>query len=166
MDVAAQKVQKLSKHIPEQPHQLALDLDKRYPTYPGRAKGLEERVYTGLQYMTFVVSHQERGVLMTRSYDDMRDEPPAPNANQRLPTTPAHADKKPATKMSLSDYKNKVKKLSQSPPQQTMGSRPEEPPRPPSNENRGQEDKRRRDISSVSRESKSQALRDPIFQDR
>jgi hypothetical protein len=165
MDVAVQKVQKLSKHIPEQPHQLAFAIDKRYRIHPDKVKALEENIHPGLQYMTFV-SDLERGVLMTRSYDDMRDEPPAPNASQRPPTTPAQTDKKPATKISLSDYKNKVKKLSQSPPQPAMGSKPDDSLRVSSQEGRNQQDQKRKDSSSLSRESKPQGLRDPLFQER
>jgi len=164
MDVAVQKVQKLSKHIPEQPHQLASAIDKRYRIHPDKVKRLEEDVHPGLQYMTFV-SDPERGVLMTRSYDDMRDEPPTPNAKHRPPTTPGQVDKKPATKMSLSDYKNKVKKLSQSPPPPAMGTKPDDSLRVSSYEARSQQDQKRKD-GSLSRESKPQALRDPLFQER
>jgi hypothetical protein len=73
--------------------------------------------------MTFV-SDGDRGVLLTRSYDDMRDEPPAPSTN----TPPVRSDKRPSTKISLSDYKNKVKQ-SQSPlPPVAPSKKAEEPP--------------------------------------
>ncbi|SPO05757.1 uncharacterized protein DNG_08444 [Cephalotrichum gorgonifer] len=112
MEAAAKQVKLLTQRIlPDRPHQLSYSPDSRYRV-GSEAKGPEEQIHRRLQYMTFI-SDGDRGVLLTRSYYDMREEPPTPSAREAV--APSQSDKKPATKMSLSDYKNKVKQKSQSP---------------------------------------------------
>lgn len=104
MEAAAKTINLLSQRVlPDEPHQLAYHPDWRYrpqdDRYPDKP---EEWHNTRLQYMTFL-SDAERGVLLTRSYDDMREEPPKPVLKE-VSTLAKGGEKK---KLSLSDYKNK-----------------------------------------------------------
>lgn len=111
MDAAAKHIQLLRSDIlPPLPYQLAKALDKPFRVPPDEVKAIEERHHRQLQYMTLI--NADRGLLFTRAYYDMREEAPKPNAARE---GSAFSEKKPKTKLSLSDYKNK-KKVSTSPP--------------------------------------------------
>jgi hypothetical protein len=132
MEAAARKVDLLSQQIlPENPHCLSLFTNHRYRVYPEKDHYFEEKAVQQLQYST-LLWEGDRGILFTRPYYDMREEPPnaaATNAQTKM-------DKKNVTKLSLSDYKNKQKK-STSPPDSSQVTvkvenerRPRSPPRP------------------------------------
>lgn len=113
MEAAAKKVQLLAQRIlPDRPHHLSVSPDQRFRVPPDHSKAFEEFKHQRLQYMT-LLSDADRGMLLTRPYYDMREEPPIPAANKDLN---AKMEKKAVTKLSLSDYKNKQKKVSASPP--------------------------------------------------
>lgn len=105
MEAAAKTVQQLTQRIlPEKPHHLSYSPDWRYhiPASESRQKHPEEWDNTRLQYST-LVSEADRGVLFTRSYYDMRVEPPKP-VPRDVGILAKGGEKK---KLSLSDYKNK-----------------------------------------------------------
>ncbi|KAK2939108.1 hypothetical protein FoTM2_002326 [Fusarium oxysporum f. sp. vasinfectum] len=105
MEAAAKTVQQLTQRIlPEKPHHLSYSPDWRYhiPASESRQKHPEEWDNTRLQYST-LVSEADRGVLLTRSYYDMRVEPPKP-VPRDVGILAKGGEKK---KLSLSDYKNK-----------------------------------------------------------
>jgi hypothetical protein len=105
MEAAAKTVQQLTQRIlPEKPHHLSYSADWRYhiPANESRQKHPEEWDNTRLQYST-LVSEADRGVLLTRSYYDMRVEPPKP-VPRDVGILAKGGEKK---KLSLSDYKNK-----------------------------------------------------------
>lgn len=171
MEAAAKQVRLLTQRVlPEHPHHLSYDPRRRYPAVPD-GKGFEEQIHRGLQYMTFV-SDGDRGVLLTRPYYDMREEPPAPKAHPgaaaaaSAASTPSRTDKKPSTKMSLSDYKNKVKQQSQSPltpntvPKRTPAETPGRPLAPPDRrpDRPPPSDPRRRDGPPASKEPPKSSL--------
>ncbi|CAI0649731.1 unnamed protein product [Colletotrichum noveboracense] len=112
MEAAAKKVQLLAQRIlPDRPHHLSITPDQRYRVPPDQSKVFEEFKYQRLQYMT-LLSDADRGMLLTRPYYDMREEPPNPIAAKE---SNVKMEKKTVTKLSLSDYKNKQKKASASP---------------------------------------------------
>ncbi|OTB12908.1 hypothetical protein K445DRAFT_14206 [Daldinia sp. EC12] len=108
-------MEEVTKHIdtlvkdvlPPKAHYLSLDTTRRYRPHADD-KRLEEQDIRPLQYTTFV-SDAERGVLLTRAYFDVREEPLNPvSAPDTL--TPRRTDpSKPKTKLSLKDYKNRKK---------------------------------------------------------
>ncbi|KXH48180.1 hypothetical protein CSIM01_08732 [Colletotrichum simmondsii] len=113
MEAAAKKVQLLAQRIlPDRPHSLSMNPDQRFRVPPDHSKTFEEFKYPALQYMT-LLSDADRGMLLTRAYHDMREEPPIPPA---VKDSNAKMERKNVTKLSLSDYKNKQKKVSDSPP--------------------------------------------------
>lgn len=132
MEAAAKTVQSLSQHIlPENPHHLSYNPHWRYRPRPDDAAHasrsgtrFEEWHNTRLQYMT-LVSHADRGTLLTRSYYDMREEPPKPVPREVSALAKAGGDKK--KKLSLSDYKNKKTGApsSASPPEPAIAKRKE-----------------------------------------
>ncbi|KAK7430562.1 hypothetical protein QQZ08_002854 [Neonectria magnoliae] len=106
MEAAAKTVQLLTQRIlPEKPHHLSYSPNWRYriPVDEAKSKRFEEWDNTRLQYAT-LVSEADRGVLLTRSYYDMRDEPQKPVPREVNILAKAGNEKK---KLSLSDYKNK-----------------------------------------------------------
>ncbi|KAI8676604.1 hypothetical protein LRP88_10385 [Fusarium phalaenopsidis] len=106
MEAAAKTVQQLTQRIlPEKPHHLSYSPDWRYhiPANESRQKNPEEWENTRLQYST-LVSEADRGVLLTRSYYDMRVEPQKPPPRDVSLLAKGGGEKK---KLSLSDYKNK-----------------------------------------------------------
>ncbi|KAF9877747.1 hypothetical protein CkaCkLH20_04882 [Colletotrichum karsti] len=112
MEAAAKKVQLLAQRIlPDRPHHLSVTPDQRFRVPPDHSKVFEELKFQRLQYMT-LQSDAERGMLLTRPYYDMREEPPNP-VTAKEPNV--KMEKKTVTKLSLSDYKNKQKKASASP---------------------------------------------------
>lgn len=168
MEAAAKQVKLLSQRIlPDRPHHLSVSPDIRYKVSPD-ARAPEEHIHRRLQYMTFI-SDSDRGVLFTRPYYDMREEPPTPSVTETPAST--RSDKKPAMKMSLSDYKNKVKQKSQS-PLPASGTRPKKPEEttPRSTQERKddgqQSEMRKKDISQSAKELRRPGSRDPLFNDR
>ncbi|KAK4095110.1 hypothetical protein Purlil1_806 [Purpureocillium lilacinum] len=140
MDAAAKTVESLSEHIlPEKPHHLSYHTNWRYRVRPddpapGSRPRFEEWHNTRLQYMT-LVSQADRGTLMTRSYYDMREEPPKP-VPREVSALAAGGDKK--KKLSLSDYKNKKTGTpsSASPPEPAIAKKLDGERVPPSNPDR------------------------------
>lgn len=168
MEAAAEQVKLLRQDIlPDRPHHLSFSSDQRYRVAPD-AQAPEEHIHRRLQYMT-LISDGDRGVLLTRSYDDMREEPPTPSAKDTV--APSRSDKKPATKMSLNDYKNKVKQKSQS-PLPAPESRPKKPEDSTPRSAQGRKDdgqqseSRKKDVSQPAKELRVPGSRDPLFNDR
>ncbi|KAI1210589.1 uncharacterized protein F4807DRAFT_52798 [Annulohypoxylon truncatum] len=119
MEEATKTIETLVKNIlPFKAHYLSLDTTRRYREQTDE-KGLEEEIIRPLQYTTFI-SDAERGILLTRAYFDVREEP-VNSANATDTPTPKKSDpNKPKTKLSLKDYKNRKKSPDG-----------EEPPKPP-----------------------------------
>lgn len=109
MDAAAKHIQLLRQStLPTLPYQLAKGTERRFRVPPDNVSIVEEHEYRQLQYMTLI--DVDRGLLFTRAYYDMREEPLNPSVAKE-----GNSEKKPKTKLSLSDYKNK-KKTYDSPP--------------------------------------------------
>ncbi|KJZ80389.1 hypothetical protein HIM_00239 [Hirsutella minnesotensis 3608] len=112
MDAAAKTVQSLSQQLlPERPHHLSFNPQWRFrprsdeTSHAGKSNSRpEEWQHNRLQYST-LCSHADRGILFTRSYYDMREEPPKPVPREVSALAKFAGDKK--KKLSLSDYKNK-----------------------------------------------------------
>ncbi|EFQ30041.1 hypothetical protein CGRA01v4_01073 [Colletotrichum graminicola] len=122
MEAAAKKVQLLAQRIlPDRPHHLSVSPDQRFRVPPDHIKSFEEFKHPRLQYMT-LLSDADRGMLLTRPYYDMREEPPNPTAHKESNTK---MEKKAVTKLSLSDYKNKQKKAADSPPESRTTPKPD-----------------------------------------
>lgn len=120
MDAAVRSIQYLTQNIlPDRPYHLSKRADKRYHVPPDNVKVIEEREYQQLQYMTLLDA--DRGLLFTRPYYDMREEPPNPNAAREAI---AKQGKKAVTKLSLSDYKNKQRKAADSPSDSGLPAKP------------------------------------------
>lgn len=120
MEAAAKTVESLTQRIlPEKPHHLSYSAQWRYRPRPDDSKRFEEWHNTRLQYLT-LVSEADRGVLLTRSYYDMREEPPKPSPRE-VSALAKTSDKK---KLSLSDYKNKkTVVVSASPPEPSIAKK-------------------------------------------
>lgn len=116
MEAAAKKLDVLSQRIlPPNPHYLSFSASWRQPSQPEDEAAADPRTATRrfeewhqprLQYPTFL-SDTERGLLLTRSYHDMREEPPKPlprDVTALLRGATGTGEKK---KLSLSDYRNK-----------------------------------------------------------
>lgn len=167
MEAAAKQVKLLTQRtLPDRPHHLSYDPDSRYPVDPD-AQAPEEFIHRRLQYMTFL-SDGDRGVLLTRPYYDMREEPPTPSAKE-VPA-PSRSDRKPATKLSLSDYKNKVKQKSQSPLPSagTPAKKPEDIAPRSTQERRDdsqQPEPRKKEASQPIKEFRVPSSKDPLFRD-
>ncbi|ROT43555.1 hypothetical protein SODALDRAFT_41807 [Sodiomyces alkalinus F11] len=111
MDAAVKSIQYLTQNLlPDRPYHLSKRPDKRYRVPPDNTKFIEERECQPLQYMTLL--NADRGLLFTRPYYDMREEPPTPNPAKEAGV---RMEKKAVTKLSLSDYKNKQRKAAESP---------------------------------------------------
>ncbi|KAI2783047.1 hypothetical protein F4815DRAFT_378246 [Daldinia loculata] len=106
MEEVTKHIETLVKDVlPFKAHYLSLDTTRRYRPHADD-KRLEEQDIRPLQYTTFV-SDAERGVLLTRAYFDVREEPLNSVSAADTPT-PRRADpSKPKTKLSLKDYKNR-----------------------------------------------------------
>ncbi|KAI1471895.1 uncharacterized protein F4812DRAFT_198051 [Daldinia caldariorum] len=106
MEEVRKPIDTLVKNVlPPKAHYLSLDTTRRYRPHADD-KRLEEQDIRPLQYTTFV-SDAERGVLLTRAYFDVREEPLNP-VSARGDITPRTSDpSKPKTKLSLKDYKNR-----------------------------------------------------------
>ncbi|KAL2759696.1 hypothetical protein ACRALDRAFT_2014912 [Sodiomyces alcalophilus JCM 7366] len=120
MDAAVRSIQYLTEHIlPDRPYHLSKRPDKRYRVPPDNTRVIEEREYQPLQYMTLLDA--DRGLLFTRPYYDMREEPPNPTPAKEAVT---RTGKKVVTKLSLSDYKNKQRKAAESPLDSGLPAKP------------------------------------------
>ncbi|KAI0445730.1 hypothetical protein F4803DRAFT_560022 [Xylaria telfairii] len=106
MEPAATSIKSLAEHIlPKQPYFLSLSPTRRYPVNPDE-KRLDEQVIRPLQYTTLVGGEADRGVLITRAYFTVREEPSAAS-NAPTPTALKVDPNKPRKKLSLAAYKNK-----------------------------------------------------------
>ncbi|KAI0181914.1 hypothetical protein GGR52DRAFT_526794 [Hypoxylon sp. FL1284] len=107
MEEATKTIETLVKNIlPYKAHYLSIDA-RRYRQHVDE-KRLEEQEIRPLQYSTFV-SDADRGILLTRAYFDVREEPANPT-NATTASLPRKPDpSKPKTKLSLKDYKNRKK---------------------------------------------------------
>ncbi|KXJ96670.1 hypothetical protein Micbo1qcDRAFT_155262, partial [Microdochium bolleyi] len=105
MEAVAKTIEETFKPIlPREPHTLSPHPTLSYP--PTRdPKQLEEQICRPLQYTTFV-SDADRGVLLARAYFDIREEEQTSHANNTPVARPLDS-KKPKTKLSLKDYKNR-----------------------------------------------------------
>lgn len=105
METTADRIRSVVKSIlPERPHHLSLHSDRKYRVQPNFWQ------QPPLQYSTFL-SDADRGVLLTRPYFDICEEPePSPATSQ--PTS--RPVPKKLNKMSFKDYQ-KAKKTSTSP---------------------------------------------------
>lgn len=107
MEAAAKTIQSLTKRIlPEKPHSLAISDTWKYRMPADESKlrkHFEEWDNTRLQYMT-LLSEADRGVLWTRPYYEMRQEPTKPLPKDINSLAKPAGEKK---KLSLSDYKYK-----------------------------------------------------------
>ncbi|KAI0008469.1 hypothetical protein F4779DRAFT_448231 [Xylariaceae sp. FL0662B] len=105
MDEATKTIDSLVKNIlPVKAHYLSVSATRRYRPHPDQ-KRLEEQDIRPLQYTTFV-SDADRGVLLTRAYFDVREEPVNPK-NAIGASMPRSDPNKPKLKLTLNDYKNK-----------------------------------------------------------
>ncbi|KAI0131240.1 hypothetical protein F4814DRAFT_405337 [Daldinia grandis] len=108
MEEVTKHIETLVKDVlPFKAHYLSLDTTRRYRPHADD-KRLEEQDIRPLQYTTFV-SDAERGVLLTRAYFDVREEPLNPVSATDTPTPRRTDPSKPKTKLSLKDYKNRKK---------------------------------------------------------
>ncbi|KAI2632431.1 hypothetical protein GGR54DRAFT_583438 [Hypoxylon sp. NC1633] len=163
MEEATKTIKTLSKNIlPFKAHCLSLEPTRRYRIHPDE-KRLEEQDIRPLQYSTFL-SDADRGILLTRAYFDVREEPAKPvNAANTL--TLRNSDPtKPRTKLSLKDYKNRKKSPDgEEPPKHT--AQPTKVNAPPKKlpESAAKEMENRRDIkkepADTKRDLKSEARR-------
>lgn len=117
MEEAADRIRSVVKNLlPERPHHLSLYPDRKYQVPPNFWQH-----QSPLQYSTFV-SDADRGVLLTRPYFDICDEP-EPNS------TPLGAvrngPKKTLNKMSFKDYKKQKEKASTSPTENGVPGKPD-----------------------------------------
>ncbi|KAG8160197.1 hypothetical protein KVR01_009733 [Diaporthe batatas] len=99
MEVAAERIRSVKKLLPERPHHLALSLGRKYPVPPNFWDH-----QSPLQYSTFL-SDADRGLLLTRPYYDICDEPEAPVPTRQ--STPQAGAKKAGSKMTLEVWKSK-----------------------------------------------------------
>ncbi|KAI1438568.1 hypothetical protein GGR50DRAFT_368645 [Xylaria sp. CBS 124048] len=105
MEDAARSIETLAAQIlPQQPYYLSISATCTYRIRPGE-KRLDEQDVRPLQYSTLVGGEADRGVLLTRAYFSVREEPNANNAP--APPTLILDPNKPRKKMTLKDYKSK-----------------------------------------------------------
>lgn len=117
MEEAADRIRSVVKNLlPERPHHLSLYPDRKYQVPPNFWQH-----QSPLQYSTFI-SDADRGVLLTRPYFDICDEPEpeiTPLGAVRAGT------KKTLNKMSFKDYKKQKEKASTSPTENGVPGRPD-----------------------------------------
>lgn len=119
MENTADRIRSVVKNLlPERPHHLSLYPDRKYPVPPNYWQH-----QSPLQYSTFI-SDADRGVLLTRPYFDICDEPelsPAtPQPNVRT------GPKKALNKMSFKDYKKQKERACTSPTENGVPGKQEE----------------------------------------
>ncbi|KAI8634086.1 hypothetical protein F5Y19DRAFT_198943 [Xylariaceae sp. FL1651] len=106
MEEAVKSIENLTEQIlPKQPYYLSLSPTRKYKI-PSDEKRLDEQEQKPLQYITLVGGEADRGVLITRAYFTVREEPNS-SSNAPTPTTLKVDPNKPRKKVSLKDYKNK-----------------------------------------------------------
>ncbi|KAL1854868.1 hypothetical protein Daus18300_011286 [Diaporthe australafricana] len=155
MEVAAERIRSAVKNLlPERPHHLALSLDRKYPVPPNFWHH-----QSPLQYSTFL-SDADRGLLLTRPYFDICDEPEAPVPTRQ--STPLAGAKKAGNKVSLKDWKNK--KVATSPTENGILGRMDDKKQQAPPAQRSEKDVSRRDQDKVrpagiQRDSKGQDAR-------
>ena len=98
MDAAAETIRELRAILPERPHQLAKSPDWVANDLPQDPTFKEEARVSRLGYMTFS-SEADRGLVFTRSYDDVRPKP--------MPREVNLARTGHAKTISINDYKKK-----------------------------------------------------------
>lgn len=114
MEETVESIKSLAEHIlPKQPYYLSLFPTRKYQV--SQTDRLDEETIIPLQYSTLVGGEADRGVLLTRAYYSIQEEPNSSNAP--APTTLKVDPNKPRKKVSLKDYKNK-KADGDSPPKQ------------------------------------------------
>ncbi|KAI0202589.1 hypothetical protein F4808DRAFT_67035 [Astrocystis sublimbata] len=91
--------------LPKQPYYLSLSPTRTYRIHPSEGH-YDEQDHKHLQYLTFVGGEADRGVLLTRAYFAVREEPNA-LTDAPLSTVPKIDPNKPRKKVSLKDWKNK-----------------------------------------------------------
>lgn len=116
MEEAADRIRSVVKNLlPERPHHLSLYPDRKYPVPPNFWQH-----QSPLQYATFI-SDADRGVLLTRPYFDICDEPEP----ESTPLSgPRNGPKKTLNKMSFKDYKKQKEKVSISPTENGVPGKP------------------------------------------
>ncbi|KAI0389444.1 hypothetical protein F5Y17DRAFT_123722 [Xylariaceae sp. FL0594] len=121
MERVAKSVAHLAKHVlPTQPHYLSIDTTRTYRIDPDE-KRLDEQDIRALQYTTLIGGEADRGVLVTRGYFTVREEP---NAHKAPTMASLKVDpNKPRKKVSLKDYKSK-KLEGESPPKSEERDKP------------------------------------------
>ncbi|PTB43394.1 hypothetical protein M441DRAFT_45349 [Trichoderma asperellum CBS 433.97] len=123
MEAARKTIEVLGQRIlPERPHHLAFHPEWRYRPSHGDSNSFEEWHHPRLQYLT-LLSEADRGVLLTKSDYDMREEPVKPLPRE-VNALAKGGEKK---KLSLSDYKNKKTGAtsSTSPPEPSIAKKKE-----------------------------------------
>ncbi|KAM0486093.1 hypothetical protein ACHAPX_000795 [Trichoderma viride] len=123
MEAARNTIEVLGQRIlPGQPHHLAFHPEWRYRPSHGDSSSFEEWHHPRLQYLT-LLSEADRGVLLTKSDYDMREEPVKPLPRE-VNALAKGGEKK---KLSLSDYKNKKTGAtsSTSPPEPSIAKKKE-----------------------------------------
>lgn len=121
MEATADRIRSVVKNLlPERPHHLSLYPDRKYPV----PQNFWRQQHTSLlQYSTFI-SDADRGVLLTRPYFDICDEPdPTPASAQSTART---GPKKTLNKMSFKQYKEQREKASISPTENGIPVKSEE----------------------------------------
>jgi hypothetical protein len=104
MDGAARRADKVAQRVlPERPHHLSKDANRKYPGPPGFwFTGPSQR----LQYMTYI-SDADRGVLLTLPFFEILDEP-----ENLTPSMASISRGEAKKKMSFKDYQNRKKSVS------------------------------------------------------
>ena len=106
MEEAAKSIKTLADQIlPKQPYYLSLSPTRKYRIHPDETR-LDEQDIRPLQYTTLVGGEADRGVLITRAYFTVREEPNS-RSNAPTPRTLKIDPNKPRKVLSLKDYKNK-----------------------------------------------------------
>lgn len=116
MEETADRIRSVVKNLlPERPHHLSLYLDRKYSVPPNFWQH-----QSPLQYSTFI-SDADRGVLLTRPYFDICDEPEPESTLGAVRNGP----KKSVNKMSFKDYKKQKEKASISPTENGVPGKPD-----------------------------------------
>ncbi|KAI1425624.1 hypothetical protein F5Y12DRAFT_363378 [Xylaria sp. FL1777] len=122
MEEAAKSIESLAEQIlPKQPYYLSLSPTRKYQIRPDEGR-LDEQDTRHLQYTTLVGGEADRGVLITRAYFTVREEPNS-SSNAPTPITLKVDPNKPRKKVSLKDYRNK-KVEGDSPPKLEVKEKP------------------------------------------
>lgn len=117
MEEAADRIRSVVKNLlPERPHHLSLYPDRKYQVPPNFWQH-----QSPLQYSTFI-SDADRGILLTRPYFDICDEP-EPDSTPLAATR--NGPKKTLNKMSFKDYKKQKEKASTSPTENGVPGKPD-----------------------------------------